>query len=164
MWHFNCTEAELQHHGIRGMKWGVRRYQNEDGSLTDAGKRRNAKIDRRIERIELQRLANKKSVERLDKQAKDAYRRSRAQNQVAFEITELSAKYAIARQKAKKDIAYKNTDEYKNARADLGKSYLDRIIMGNEAYFNAKVDEKLKKNASVARGKSAVASAYSGLI
>ena len=30
----------LEHHGILGMKWGVRRYQNEDGSLTDAGKKR----------------------------------------------------------------------------------------------------------------------------
>lgn len=31
---------ELQHHGIKGQKWGVRRYQNEDGSLTPAGKKR----------------------------------------------------------------------------------------------------------------------------
>lgn len=30
----------LIHHGIKGQKWGVRRYQNTDGSLTDAGKRR----------------------------------------------------------------------------------------------------------------------------
>lgn len=30
----------LQHHGILGMRWGVRRYQNADGSLTSAGKRR----------------------------------------------------------------------------------------------------------------------------
>ena len=30
----------LEHHGILGMKWGVRRYQNKDGSLTPAGKKR----------------------------------------------------------------------------------------------------------------------------
>ena len=31
---------ELRHHGVKGMKWGVRRYQNKDGSLTPAGKKR----------------------------------------------------------------------------------------------------------------------------
>ena len=31
---------ELYHHGIQGMKWGVRRFQNKDGSLTFAGKKR----------------------------------------------------------------------------------------------------------------------------
>ena len=30
----------IEHHGILGQKWGVRRYQNEDGTLTDAGKQR----------------------------------------------------------------------------------------------------------------------------
>lgn len=33
-------ENVLYHHGIAGMKWGVRRYQNADGSLTAAGKKR----------------------------------------------------------------------------------------------------------------------------
>ena len=33
---------ELYHHGIKGMRWGIRRYQNKDGSLTDAGKKRYA--------------------------------------------------------------------------------------------------------------------------
>lgn len=31
---------QLQHWGIKGMKWGVRRYQNKDGSLTELGKKR----------------------------------------------------------------------------------------------------------------------------
>ena len=32
--------AELKHYGIKGMRWGVRRFQNKDGSLTNAGKLR----------------------------------------------------------------------------------------------------------------------------
>ena len=35
-----CKEDDLQHHGILGMKWGVRRYQNANGTLTSAGKAR----------------------------------------------------------------------------------------------------------------------------
>lgn len=32
--------SELRHHGIKGQKWGVRRFQNKDGSLTPAGAKR----------------------------------------------------------------------------------------------------------------------------
>ena len=39
------TDNFLAHHGILGQKWGVRRYQNEDGSLTKAGKKHYEKLD-----------------------------------------------------------------------------------------------------------------------
>ena len=45
MWQYNST-SELYHWGIKGMKWGVRRYQNKDGTLTPAGKKRYAEDGR----------------------------------------------------------------------------------------------------------------------
>lgn len=40
-------DNELYHYGVKGMKWGVRRYQNKDGSLTSAGKKRAEKQEDR---------------------------------------------------------------------------------------------------------------------
>lgn len=59
----NCYE--LSHHGIKGQKWGVRRYQNEDGSLTAAGKQR-YRYYNRDSKLYGERTANK-IANRIDK-------------------------------------------------------------------------------------------------
>lgn len=57
----------LSHHGTKGMRWGVRRYQNKDGTLTNAGKKRYA---RELEKVKKEQkvLKNKQRTQaKLDK-------------------------------------------------------------------------------------------------
>lgn len=39
-WYITPSDKDIVHYGVLGMKWGIRRYQNKDGSLTLAGKRK----------------------------------------------------------------------------------------------------------------------------
>lgn len=56
---------ELYHHGIKGQKWGVRRFRNEDGTLTEAGKRKYYDKDGKLNKAGIK--YNKKQREKFDR-------------------------------------------------------------------------------------------------
>ena len=67
-------ENELMHWGIKGMKWGVRRYQNKDGSLTPAGKKRYDKEMAKLkeeEKIAKNKLRTQAKLNKLDEKRKE---------------------------------------------------------------------------------------------
>ena len=68
------SDEEIYHHGIKGMRWGIRRYQNPDGSLTPAGRKHLEKADikwakKKTDKITAQ--AKKASQKELDAYGKE---------------------------------------------------------------------------------------------
>lgn len=62
-------EFYLVHHGIKGQKWGVRRYRNKDGSLTAAGKKRQTNYE------SLSKEQRMKNAQRTGRKAIEAYQK-----------------------------------------------------------------------------------------
>ncbi len=82
---------ELQHHGILGMKWGVRRFQNRDGSLTSAGKRRRAGEDSDTDENKSKQQAQKKTAKTMtDEELREKINRLQLEKQYASLMKEVN--------------------------------------------------------------------------
>lgn len=82
----------LQHWGILGMKWGVRRYQNKDGSLTNAGKKRLSRkqLKQRAKNLEKAREA------RAQKKALEEEKKKAIESGSAKDVMKFQGKYTAA--------------------------------------------------------------------
>lgn len=123
MWYYvvKDTPNELYHHGIKGMKWGVRRYQNKDGGLTYAGRKHLLKEEYK---------SAKKSADRQYTKAAETWNKTTNRGTISNKkadkaLDDAADKWAIERKSAKKSYkqqksemkkAYKQSDEYKAKR------------------------------------------------
>lgn len=72
MTHRIYRDDELFHHGILGMRWGIRRYQNEDGTLTEAGKQR-YRTDKKFAKKYDEDSAKRRKIENINKKQAGNY-------------------------------------------------------------------------------------------
>lgn len=109
--------GELYHHGIKGQKWGIRRFQNPDGTLTSAGLRRQA----RLERVSIrQEVRNAKARAKADRKIAAI-----GHNKPVKKLTDDELKARISRLNMEK--------EYKILKADVagistGKEIVNKIL------------------------------------
>lgn len=112
-------DDSLQHHGIKGQKWGVRRFQNSDGTLTEAGKQHRSSLT--YHRSEPSRIA--KALSKIN----DNIRRN-IENQHDYTITDDSGK------KVGTLSLFKNSDDEMNVmwvsvnKKERGKGYGQEIM------------------------------------
>lgn len=120
-------DNELYHFGIKGMRWGVRRYQNPDGSLTNAGKKRLKKGHASNEETDSSNKPSTKSssTKTVKDMSDDELRQAINRLQLEQQYKNLSPKNVS---KGKKFIDTVKNDVLKPAAIDMGKQVAKSLM------------------------------------
>jgi hypothetical protein len=154
------NERELVHYGIRGMKWGIRRYQNADGTLTGAGKVRDRMVRKRnLKKAEKILKGSKKTVQRRLSQITDE-ELQKAVNRLQLERTYKNLTKPPDKHKKAKEIATKwletaGTKVIESAATNLGKKIFSEADSKRKVEKRADIElEKDRQERRVARVKA----------
>lgn len=124
---------ELYHHGIKGMKWGVRRYQNPDGTLTEAGKKRSEREARKAVKKDRE-WANKNRSLLSDEELNARINRLQREKQ----LRELTASEINPGRNAAKKILDKYSNTFMQAFVQKVANQTADAVLGNGADASAK--------------------------
>ena len=135
-------ENELYHYGVLGMKWGVRRYQNRDGSLTAEGKKR-------YNRDIAENLAKKKDS-RIDTSSPDPNRWVREDIERSKRVVDSGSDLIRQAKSIERDTSPKSTKKRLNVSNMSDKELRDKI---NRELLERQYSDIFGEEAKVSRGR-----------